>query len=157
VNKKAVLDGMEQKIHECDLKNTTTPRLGMSHQRLVSKGLANVFRDLELTTKLVNTLYPDNGLDERLQEVFIELTTKKLQKHIGETVGKIIKPENAKLTFADENKMRNHALNAVKLANGEEIVTENFEEMKNVIKAEINVIILRNLIEQCQVLYITLS
>jgi hypothetical protein len=106
VNKKAVLDWMEQKIHECDLKNTTIPRLGMRHHRLVSKGLANVFRDLEEATKLANTLYPDKELDERFQEVFIELTTKKLQKHIGETVGKIIKLGNVKLTFVDENKMR---------------------------------------------------
>jgi hypothetical protein len=82
VNKKAVVDWMEQKIHERDLKNTTTSRLGMRHHRLVSKGLANVFRDLEESTKLATTLYQDNELDERFQEVFIELTTKKLQKHI---------------------------------------------------------------------------
>jgi hypothetical protein len=43
------------------------------------------------------------------------------------------------------------------LANGEEIVTENFEKInKNVVKAEINVITLRNLIEQYQVLYRTI-
>jgi hypothetical protein len=121
----------------------------MRHHRLVSKGLANVFRDLEEAIKLENTLYPDNELDERFQEVFIELRLKKLQKHFGETVGKIIKPGNAKLAFADENKMRNRALNAVKPANGKEIETEIFEEInRNVIKAEINVIILRNLIEQ---------
>jgi hypothetical protein len=91
----------------------------MRHHRLVSKGLANLFRDLLEATKFANTFYPDNELDERFQEVFIELTSKKLQKHIGEIVGEKIKPENAKLTFTDETKMRNHPLNAVKLANGE--------------------------------------
>jgi hypothetical protein len=37
----------------------------------------------------------------------------------------------------------------MKLANGEEIVADNFEEInRNVVKAEINVITLRNMTEQ---------
>jgi hypothetical protein len=69
----------------------------------------------------------------------------------------VIKPDNPKETFIDENKMRNRALNAMKLANGEEIVKENFEEInKNIIKAEVDVITLRNMIKQYQVLYRTI-
>jgi hypothetical protein len=53
--------------------------------------------------------------------------------------------------------MRTRALHSMKLANGEEIATENYEEInRNVIKAEINVITLRNMIEQYQVLYRTI-
>jgi hypothetical protein len=53
--------------------------------------------------------------------------------------------------------MGNQALDIMRLANGEEIVTENFEEInKNVVKANINVITLRNMIEQYQVLYRTI-
>jgi hypothetical protein len=55
--------------------------------------------------------------------VLIELVIKKLQKHIGETVGKIIKPGNAKKTFVDETKLRSKALNTIKLVNDEEIIT----------------------------------
>jgi hypothetical protein len=68
----------------------------------------------------------------------------------------VIKPGNLKKIFIDENKMRNQALNAMKLANGEEIVTKNFEEInKNVVKAEVDIITLRNMIEQYQILYRT--
>jgi hypothetical protein len=82
---------------------------------------------------------------------------KKFQKQIGKTVGKIIKPGNAKKTFVDENKLRSKGLNSIKLANGEEIITENFEEInRNVIRAELNVIVLRNLIKQFQTLYRTI-
>jgi hypothetical protein len=103
-SKKAFLDCMEQKIRECDLKNMTIPRMGLRHHRLVDKGLANVFRELEEATKFANTLYPDNELDSRFQEVFIELVTKKLQKHIEEIVEKVLKPGNSKITYIDENK-----------------------------------------------------
>jgi hypothetical protein len=135
----------------------TIPRMGLRHHRLVDKGLANVFRKLEEASKFANTLYPDNELDDRFQEVFIELVMKKLQKYIEETVEKVIKPGNSKTIFVDENKMRNRALNTMKLVNGEEIVAENFEEInRNVVKAEINVITFRNMIEQYQVLYRTI-
>jgi hypothetical protein len=86
--------------------------------------LGRVFRELEKASKFANTLYPDNQLDEEFQEVFIELVTKRLQRHIGESVGKIIKPENEKQTFVSESKSRAKALNSIKLSNGEEIITE---------------------------------
>jgi hypothetical protein len=85
------------------------------------------------------------------------LIIQRLQKHIREAIGKVIKPDNSKKIFIDKNKMRNRALNAMKLANGEEIVTKNFGEInKNVVKAEVDVITLRNMIEQSQVLYRTI-
>jgi hypothetical protein len=62
------------------------------------------------------------------------------------------------LTFVSENKLRSKALNSIKLPNGEEIITENFEEINSkVIRAELNVITLRNLIAQYQTLYRTFS
>jgi hypothetical protein len=90
---------MEQKTYECDLKEYTCPRLGLRHHKLVDKGLGNIFRELEEASKFANRLYPDNELDERFQKVFIELVTKKLQRHIWETVGKRIKPGNARSTL----------------------------------------------------------
>jgi hypothetical protein len=75
-SKMAMLDWMEQKIHEYDLKNYTIPRLGLRHHRLVDKGLDNIFRELKEAIKFANTLYPDNELDERFQEVFVELVIK---------------------------------------------------------------------------------
>jgi hypothetical protein len=73
-----MLDWMKLKIHECNLKKCTIPRLGLRHHRLVTKGLGNAYRELEEASKFANTLYPDNELDEKIQEVFIELVTKKL-------------------------------------------------------------------------------
>jgi hypothetical protein len=69
-------------------------------------------------------------------------------------MGKVIKPGNAKKTFGSEGKLRNKELNSIRLANGEEIATDNFEEINSqVIKAEVNVITLRNLVERYQILY----
>jgi hypothetical protein len=118
-----MLDWKKKKIQYYDLKNYTFPRLGLRHHRLMDKGLGNIFRELEEASKFANAHYPDNELDDRLQDVFVELVTKKLQKQIGKTVGKIIKPGNAKKTFVDENKLRSKALNSIKLSNGEEIIT----------------------------------
>jgi hypothetical protein len=73
-----MLGWMELKIHECDFKEYTIPRLGLRHHRWVNNGLGNVYRELEEASKFANTLYPDNKLDERFQEVFIKLVTKKL-------------------------------------------------------------------------------
>jgi hypothetical protein len=109
---------MEHKTQECDQKNVTVLRLRLKHHRLVGKGLANVFMELEEVAKFAHTLYSDNDLDNRFQEVFIELITKRLQKHIGEAIGKVNKQGNSTKAFIDENKMRNRALNAMKLANG---------------------------------------
>jgi hypothetical protein len=47
--------------------------MGLRHHRLVDKSLANVFRELEEVTKFAHTLYPYNELNDRFQEVFIEL------------------------------------------------------------------------------------
>jgi hypothetical protein len=53
--------------------------------------------------------------------------------------------------------LKNRTLNTIKLSNGEEIITEKFEEINsNVIKSEVNVIILRNMLEQYQNLCHTL-
>jgi hypothetical protein len=54
-----------------------------------------------------------------------------------------------KKTFVNENKLRSKALNTIKLANGEEI-------NRSVIRAELNVITLRNLTKQYQTLYRTI-
>jgi hypothetical protein len=44
-------------------------------------------------------------------------------------------------------------LNTIRLSNGEEIITENYEEIiRNVIKSEMNAIVLRNILEQYQLL-----
>jgi hypothetical protein len=53
--------------------------------------------------------------------------TKKLQKHIGESAGKIIKVDDARQTLVNESKLRAKALNSIKLSNCEEIITDNFE------------------------------
>jgi hypothetical protein len=118
---------MELKIYECNLKEYTIPRLGVRHHRLVCKGLENVYRELEEASKFANTLYQDNELDEKFQEVFIELVTKKLQRQIGKLICKVIKTNNTKRTFVSESKLRSKALNSIKLSNGEEIITENCE------------------------------
>jgi hypothetical protein len=60
-SKKAMLDWIEQKIHDCDLKNYTIHRLGLRHHRLVDKGLGNVLRELEEACKFANTLYPETN------------------------------------------------------------------------------------------------
>jgi hypothetical protein len=53
----------------------------------------------------------------------------------------------------DEKKMKNKALNIIRLSIDEEIVTENYVEINsNVIKSENNIIILRNMLELCQIL-----
>jgi hypothetical protein len=142
---------MRIKINEYETrKEMTIPRLGLRHHRPM-KGLSGVYRELEEASKLAGTLYPDNDLDEEYQEVFIELATKKLQWQISENIGKVIKPGNARQTLISEPKARAKALNTIKLSNGEEIITENYEEMnKIVIKAEMDIIILRNVVENYQ-------
>jgi hypothetical protein len=82
-------------------------------------------------------------------ETFIEFVMKKLQTHIGQSFGKVAKPENKRITRMDENRLRNKANNLVRLHNREEIKRENAEELNsNVIKAEMNSIILRSLTDQ---------
>jgi hypothetical protein len=71
-----MLDWMQQKIHEYDLKKYPIPRWDLRHHRLVDKGLSNVYRELEEASKFANILYPDNDLDAEFQETFIELVTK---------------------------------------------------------------------------------
>jgi hypothetical protein len=45
-------------------------------------------------------------------------------------------------------------LNTIRLSNGEEIITVNYEEnIRNVIKSEMNAIVLRNILEQYQLLF----
>jgi hypothetical protein len=58
-SKKSMLDWMELKIHDCDIKNYTIPRLGLRHHRIICKGLGTIFRELEEASKFANTLYPD--------------------------------------------------------------------------------------------------
>jgi hypothetical protein len=150
-SKRAIMDWMQLKINECvTKKEMTIPRLGLRHHRFM-KGLSGVYRELEEASKLAGTLYPDNKLDEEYQETFVELITKRLQRQISENNGKVIKPGNAKQTLISESKSRAKALNTIKLSNGEEIVTENYEEMnKQVIKAEMNIIVMRNVVENYQ-------
>jgi hypothetical protein len=70
------------------------------------------------------------------------------------TVVKIVKPCNRRTTRFDENKLRNKARNLIGLQNGEEIETENAEELNSkVIKAERSSKLLRSVTEQYQTLY----
>jgi hypothetical protein len=130
----------------------------LRHHRLADKGLGNIYRELEEASKFANLLYPDCEIDQRFLEVFVEFVPKKAHKHIDETFGTKIKSGNAKATFVDENKLRNRTLNTIKLSNGEEIVTEDFEEInRNVIRSEINIITLRNMLVLYQVLFRTIA
>jgi hypothetical protein len=88
--------------------------------------------------------------------IFIEFAMDKLQKHIGGIVGNKIKPGDARKIMMDEKKMKNKALNIIRLSIGEEIITENYAKINSkVIKSENNVIISRNLLKQYQILYHT--
>jgi hypothetical protein len=93
---------MKQKIQECNAKQLTVPILGLRHHRSVDKGMKNVFREFDEASKLANTLCPDSEMDEWFLKVFIELVTKKLQKHIGKTVGTPLKPGKARRTISDK-------------------------------------------------------
>jgi hypothetical protein len=100
-------------------------------------------------------LYPDSEIRERFSEIFIEFGIK-IQQHVGETVGTPIKPDNARRTINNEDKLRNKALNSIKLSNSEEMATENYEEINSkVIKSKINIIILKNILERYQLLFNT--
>jgi hypothetical protein len=89
-------------------------------------------------------------------EIFIEYITKRIQNHIGQSIGKIVKTGNRRLTILDEHKLKNKANNVIRLSNGEEIRTENVEEINsNVIKAEMSAVMLRSVTGQYQVFYDT--
>jgi hypothetical protein len=91
-------------------------------------------------------------------ETFIEFVTKKLQNHISQKVGKVDKHGNKRRTLIDENKLRNKASNLVRLQNGEEIETDNAQELNSkVIKAEMSALMLRGVVENYQTLFSSFS
>jgi hypothetical protein len=153
VRKITVQRWMEMKNKECEGKDYTVPRLGLRHHAMVDKDLGNIFREFEEASMYSNSLCPGCEEDELFMETFIDFVTKKLQKHIGQRVGKVVKPKNRKKTLIDENKMRNKARNLVRLQNGEEIETDNAQELNSkVIEAEMNALVLRSTIEGYQTL-----
>jgi hypothetical protein len=145
---------MEVKIKECEGKEYTIPRLGLRHHALVDKDLGNVYREFEEASVFASGLCPGCEEDELFMETFIEFVMMKLQYHIGQKVGKVVKPGNKRRTLIDENKLRNKARNLVRLQNGEEIETDNAQELNSkVIRAELSAIILRGVVENYQTLF----
>jgi ribosomal protein S8 len=154
VRKITVQRWMEMKIKECEGKDHTIPRLGLRHYAMVDKDLGNVFREFEEASIYSNSLCIGCEENELFMETFVDFVTKKLQNHIGQKVGKIIKPNNRKKTLIDENKLRNKARILVRLPNGEEIETDNAQELNSkVIEAEMNALVLRGVIEKYQTLF----
>jgi hypothetical protein len=85
--------------------------------------------------------------------VFVEFVTKTSQRHIGKAYGKKVEVRNSRRTIPDENKMRNKAINVIRLSNGKEIRTENIAEINsNVIKAEMCAMNIRSVIENYKLL-----
>jgi hypothetical protein len=115
---------MEAKIKECDEKAYVLPGIGLKHHAQVDKGLGNLFREFEEASKYANTLCPDCEEDEMFMEIFIEYVTKRLQTHIGQTIGKVVKPGKRKKTMLDENKLPNKANNLIRLSKLEEFRTK---------------------------------
>jgi hypothetical protein len=148
VNKRTTQHWMEAQINNYDPKDMTVPRLGLRNHAAVDRGFDTVFREIEVASVLADTLCPGCEEDETYMETFIEFATKKLQYHIGKNVGKKIKPGNSKSTLRDENRARRKVANTIRLTNGQQIVTSNPEEISaNVIKAEVNAILIMDLIE----------
>jgi hypothetical protein len=114
----------------------------------MDSGLRNKYRLFEEASSYAEFLCAGCEEDELYLKIFVEFVTKVLQRHIGEAYGKKVEARNSRRTIPDENKLRNKAINVIRLSNGKEIRTENVAEINsNAIKAEMNAMHLRAVIE----------
>jgi hypothetical protein len=154
VKKKSMIQWMEMRIKEAEEKQFVIPRIGLRHHAVMNEGLQNKFRMFEEASCYADFLCAGCEEDEMYLETFVEFVTKVLQRHIGEAYGKTVIVRNSRRTIPDENKLRNKAINVIRLSNGKEIRTENITEINtNVIKAEMSAISIRAVIENYKMLY----
>jgi hypothetical protein len=152
VKKKSMIQWMEMRIKEAEDKQFVVPRIGLRHHAVMNEGLQNKFRMIEEASCYADLLCAGCEEDEMYMETFVEFVTKVLQRHVGEAYGKMVVVRNSRRTIPDENKLRNKAINVVRLSNGKEIRTENVAEINsNVIKAEMSAISIRAVIENYKI------
>jgi hypothetical protein len=87
----------------------------------MDNGFCNKYRLFEEASNYAEFLCAGCEEEELYLEVFVEFVTKTLQIHIGEAYGKKVEAINSRRTIQDENKLRNYAINVIRLSNGKEI------------------------------------